>query len=73
MKNSRLKEIRAKEDKELVFDVKAAKKELFNLRFQSASEKLSKPSRIRTLRREIALVNTLLRERDLGIRGEKHR
>jgi large subunit ribosomal protein L29 len=73
MKNSRRKEIRAREDKELVFDLKNAKKELFNLRFQSASEKVAKPSQIRTLRREIALINTLMRERELGIRGEKHR
>jgi len=73
MKNSRRKEIRAREDKELAFDLKNAKKELFNLRFQSASEKVAKPSEIRRLRREIALINTLLRERDLGIHGEKHR
>jgi large subunit ribosomal protein L29 len=73
MKNSRLKEIRAREDKELNFDLKTAGKELFNLRFQSASEKVAKPSEIRRLWREIALINTLLRERDLGIHGEKHR
>jgi large subunit ribosomal protein L29 len=73
MKSSRRKEIRAREDKELAFDLKNAKKELFNLRFHAASEKVAKPSEIRRMRREIALINTLMRERELGIRGEKHR
>ncbi|MFO0981740.1 MAG: 50S ribosomal protein L29 [Planctomycetota bacterium] len=73
MKKSRRKEFRSKEDKELTFDLKTLRKELFDLRFQSASEKLPSPSRIRTVRREIALVNTLLRERDLKIHGEQHR
>ncbi|MEW6606741.1 MAG: 50S ribosomal protein L29 [bacterium] len=45
--------------------------EVLNLRTQSAMKHLENPSKIRTLRRSIAKINTLLREYELGIR-EKH-
>lgn len=45
-----------------------AKQELFNLRFQHATRSLTNYSRMTVVRRQIAVINTLLRERELGIR-----
>jgi large subunit ribosomal protein L29 len=47
------------------------KRELFDLRFKSASQSLPDPSRIRVLRRTIARMGTVIRERQLGLRGAK--
>lgn len=47
--------------------VAAFKEELFNLRFQLATGQLDNPTRIRTVRKEIARAKTVLRERELGI------
>lgn len=65
--NSR--EVRSKEDKELRYDLKNLTKELFDLRFQSASENLSNTARIQQIRKDIARILTVMRERELGIRG----
>ncbi|HPE14412.1 MAG TPA: 50S ribosomal protein L29 [Bacilli bacterium] len=46
--------------------IKESKEELFNLRFQQATGNLEKPSRLRDLRREVARMKTILRERELG-------
>lgn len=43
--------------------------ELFNLRFASATRALDNPLRKRLVRREIARINTVLREDESGIRG----
>lgn len=56
-------------DEELVAEVKKAKNELFNLRFSSATGQLEDPARIRTVRRDIARIYTVLRERELNIRS----
>lgn len=45
-----------------------AKQELMNLRFQLATRSLSNTSRMNEVRKQIARLNTLLRERQLGIR-----
>ena len=45
--------------------------EMANLRFQKALQQLEKPTRLRELRREIAQINTILREIELGIREDK--
>ena len=66
---ARKKELKEKQDSELRFDVGQMSKELFDLRFKSSSEGLANPSRIRTLRREIARMKTMLRERETGLRG----
>ncbi|NIN01772.1 MAG: 50S ribosomal protein L29 [candidate division Zixibacteria bacterium] len=42
--------------------------ELFNLRMQKASKELDNPLRLRVLRRDIARINTILREDELQIR-----
>ena len=67
------KELRSKEDKELRYDLKNLGKELFDLKFQSASENLSNPARIRQIRREVARILTILNEREKGIRGDAPR
>jgi large subunit ribosomal protein L29 len=43
--------------------------ELFNLRMQKASKELDNPLRVRILKREIARMDTILREDELGIRA----
>ena len=45
-----------------------AKQELFNLRFQSATGQLESHGRLKAVRRDIARIYTILRERELGIR-----
>ena len=52
----------------LIEKLKDAKEELFNLRFQSATGQLESHGRIKAVKRDIARINTVLRERDLGIR-----
>ena len=54
----------------LVEELRKAKEELFNLRFQMATGQLDNNRRLRTVRREIARIYTVLRERELGIRPE---
>jgi len=67
----KIEEIRGKAELELGSTLAASKKELFDLRFKSASQSLPDPSRIRALRRTIARMSTVIRERDLGLRGQK--
>ena len=62
-------DLRNKPTEELEEDVENSRQELFNLRFQSSMEQVESPARIRQLRRTIATIKTLLRERELGIRG----
>ncbi|WP_435716200.1 50S ribosomal protein L29 [Aeromicrobium sp. CF4.19] len=47
--------------------LREAKEELFNLRFQNATGQLDNNARLKTVRREIARVYTVMRERELGI------
>ncbi len=68
-----IKELRGKEDRELTFDLRRLEKELFDLRFKASAEDISNPSRIRQIRKDIARIKTLLRERELGIRGQEKR
>jgi large subunit ribosomal protein L29 len=44
------------------------KEELFNLRFQAATGQLESHGRLRTVKRDIARIYTVVRERELGIR-----
>jgi large subunit ribosomal protein L29 len=57
------------EDERLVDELKKAKEELFNLRFQSATGQLESHGRIRAVKRDIARIYTVIRERELGIRA----
>ncbi|WP_037912375.1 50S ribosomal protein L29 [Actinacidiphila yeochonensis] len=54
-------------DEELVDKLREAKEELFNLRFQAATGQLENNSRLKTVRKDIARIYTLMRERELGI------
>jgi large subunit ribosomal protein L29 len=60
-------DLRELTDDELVERLREAKEELFNLRFQLATGQLSNNRRMRVVRREIARVYTVLRERELGL------
>ncbi|MFI0356252.1 50S ribosomal protein L29 [Actinomadura sp. 9N407] len=51
----------------LVTKLKEAKEELFNLRFQAATGQLESHGRLRTVKREMARIYTVMRERELGI------
>lgn len=53
----------------LVAELKKAKEELFNLRFQSATGQLDSHGRLRAVKRDIARIYTIIRERELGIRA----
>ncbi|MCL2454848.1 MAG: 50S ribosomal protein L29 [Micrococcales bacterium] len=61
-------ELDAFDDDKLVAELKKAKEELFNLRFQSATGQLESHGRLRAVKRDIARIYTVLRERELGIR-----
>ncbi len=57
------------EDSLLVEELKKAKEELFNLRFQSATGQLESHGRLRAVKRDISRIYTIIRERELGIRA----
>jgi large subunit ribosomal protein L29 len=57
------------EDERLVDELKKAKEELFNLRFQAATGQLESHGRLRAVKRDIARIYTIIRERELGIRA----
>ena len=56
------------DDDRLQAELRKAKEELFNLRFQSATGQLESHGRLKAVRRDIARIYTILRERELGIR-----
>ncbi len=60
-------EIRDLADEELVTRLGEAKEELFNLRFQVATGQLDNNRRLHHVRRDIARIYTVMRERELGI------
>ena len=58
MKKTKLKEMQEKTLPELMVESRNLRQEIFNLRLQQASAQLEKPARLRTLRRDIARVET---------------
>jgi large subunit ribosomal protein L29 len=60
-------ELRELGDEELVGKLREAKEELFNLRFQAATGQLENHGRLKAVRKDIARIYTLMRERELGI------
>ena len=62
-KPSKTEDLRQKSDDQLSEDLVALKREAFNLRFQSATNQLEAPARIREVRRSIAKIKTLQGER----------
>jgi len=61
---SQAKEIREMNDEQLSVELKQTQEELFRLRFQASTEKLDAPSNLRKLRRKIATIKTIQRERE---------
>ncbi len=55
-------------DIDLEAKLREAKEELFNLRFQAATGQLESHGRLRTVKKDIARIYTVVRERELGIR-----
>ena len=55
-------------DTDLEAKLREAKEELFNLRFQAATGQLESHGRLRTVKKDIARIYTVVRERELGIR-----
>jgi len=64
----KLFELKEKSRAELTEHLKGLYKELFSLRLRRASQEMPNPLRLRTLRREVARVKTMLREDELGIK-----
>ena len=61
--NKFVEDLRNKSDAELAQELVAAKKELFNLRFQNATNQLDNTSRIKEVRKNIARIQTLITEK----------
>ncbi len=65
MKKTELEKIREMSASELEARVADLKKELFNLRFQHAINQLDNPMRLKAVKKEIAVIKTVLRENEL--------
>lgn len=63
------KEVRDMTNDELKVKLNSLKEELFNLRFQVATGQLDNPMRIKDVRKGIARIKTIERERELGIKA----
>jgi len=60
-------ELRESSDEDLIAKLREAKAELFNLRVQGATGQLDNNRRLPVVRREIARIYTIMRERELGL------
>ena len=60
-------ELRELSEEDLITKLREAKAELFNLRVQSATGQLDNNRRLQVVRREIARIYTIMRERELGL------
>lgn len=63
----KIQDIRDLSTQELEDKIKDLKEELFNLRFQNATNQLDNPMRIVSVKKDIARVKTVLKEKELGI------
>ena len=61
--NNYLVELKAKTQEQLEMELVSAKKELFNLRFQNATNQLNNTARIKEVRRNIARIQTVLTQK----------
>ena len=62
--NKYVEDLKAKSDAELNEELVAAKKELFNLRFQNATNQLDNTSRIKEVRKNIARIQTVIAQKN---------
>ena len=67
---SNTSELRELHDEELQTRLRESKEELFNLRFQMATGQLDNNRRLQVIRKEIARIYTIMRERELGLAAE---
>ena len=65
MKTTELEKIRELNETELDKKLRDLKEELFNLRFQHAINQLDNPMRLKAVKKEIAVVKTIIRENEL--------
>ena len=63
-------ELRQMSDEQLDLTLKETVKNLFHLRFQSATDRLETPSELQKAKRDVARIKTILLERQRGIRGQ---
>ena len=63
---SKAKELREMSSDQLVFSLREAQEGLFHLRIQASTEKLDAPSNLKKLRREIARIKTIQRQREIA-------
>lgn len=64
-------DLRQMSDEQLDLTLKEMVKNLFHLRFQSATDRLETPSEIQKVKRDVARIKTILRERQMETRGQK--
>lgn len=64
-------ELRQMSNEQLDLTLKETVKNLFHLRFQSATDRLETPSEMQKAKRDVARIETILRERQLGTRGQQ--
>ena len=67
MAGTKAAELRELDNEGLVAQLRERKEELFNLRFQAATGQLDNHGRLKLVRKDIARIYTLMRERELGI------
>jgi large subunit ribosomal protein L29 len=68
---SKMLEYRKRASSDLIAELEEMQRECFNIRFQQASEKATNAGLLRNLRREVARIKTVLRERELDTAGEE--
>jgi len=68
-KSTSAEELRQLSPEELAGKLRESKEELFNLRFQAATGQLESHGRLSAVRKDIARIYTVIRERELGIGG----
>lgn len=64
-------DLRQMSDEQLDLTLKDMVKNLFHLRFQSATDRLETPSEIQKAKRDVARIKTIMRERQQGTRGQQ--
>jgi large subunit ribosomal protein L29 len=67
MAGTKAAELRELDNEGLVAQLRERKEELFNLRFQAATGQLDNHGRLKLVKKDIARIYTLMRERELGI------
>ena len=68
----KIQDIRDLSTQELEEKIKDLKEELFNLRFQNATNQLDNPVRIASVKKDIARVKTVLKEKEIGINADRN-